>query len=235
MSLTGIYQQDFLIALDLPEPDLARLCQTNLQLSKICQDQEFWRQRLMKYYPQTPLRPNMDYHRVYKRLYNHLLLVREHDTYFIIKNLSEIDLHGVIVGRPETLTHLPAHIYIRVYYLRYDQDLHQVMPILELFNDPRVGMEYHWNVELWQELYPLVFPVDPEVLYVEKFYNGILHGRLYRNPIPSLIDSLREEARDPKIFRMDVYLIFGNHTIHYTYDFTNKDFKTYSAWDQYLH
>lgn len=210
MSLTGVYDHDFLIALELSDADLFNLCQTSKHLKQICQDPVFWYQRIVKYYPGVPLTKNMDYQKVYKELhdlaYNYCLLVDDNGKYYTIRNISEAVYPGVVIGKPGTLINMPSGLIRIVYLQRYDEPFPSSPPILSIANN-----SYHWDLNWYHKLLPINFHYPEKIILSFERRGGFYYTMVYRGLTPQVMEKLLEAAHKNLTRYPNEYVVIQGH------------------------
>lgn len=194
----GIPDLDREILLDVPDHSLFSLCQTNRALQQLCQDPEFWRLRLRKYFPQVI--PHEPYRQQYQHLYSlvndGILLVNDQGHIDPINKISAIDLHNIDLNalKDHDYSNLNVGTFFRVDYVKYGESVNP-STLLLLIDAKMRSVEFQWDEERWQELQPLTLNLSPDlVISIEHENPWIGPGRkivVHRHFTPELENKLQ--------------------------------------------
>lgn len=226
---TGIREVDRLIALEVPDSDMPSLCQVDPTL---CQDPEFWRLRILKYFPgvvpQLPYREH--YRRLYSLSYNGILLVQDGCMFYVAHRISEIHLLGMdlkAIIKEHDLSTVPVYNSITVHYIRYGQVANKSTLILSV--DPFYGnTDFFWNEVLWNELMPITIHPSLDLVIFFIWMGNVKETRLYHHFTPELKEQLLTEAEEKYIKTERIcwfYLMTPQRLVKYLYDHESNTFK----------
>lgn len=227
---TGIQELDRLIVLDVPDQSLISFCRTNLMAYKICQDPEFWRLRILKYFPGViPQEPYRDHYlRLHSLAYDGILVVQDQDRVYVPRRISEIDLHSLDLHslKKKDYQKIRDGEFIHVDYTRYGHTFayDNSTRLLQIEKDGNY-ITFIWNESLWNELLPITFHPSSDfvisLMYIPRKCRDVEETNAFRHLTPQLEQELLHEAEYSYLYTGHhgrYYVMTPHGLVDYTYD-----------------
>lgn len=224
------------MALEMPDQDLIALCQSDRNFNnKICQNEEFWRLRMKKYFPHViPKAPYKEQYQHYLSLSrNGCIFVKDYNKYYVASRINQINLYGIdlIACSQGDYRNIPDGTFIIVYYTPYDQEVVESNAILTIIGEENYHI-FEWNEEKYRELsqIQLILSSDLVISYHHALtYRGTYDYQqwIYRHLTKDLEEHLLKQAQMAyQIMKSKDHftLLTPQGSINYEYDPSSKSF-----------